>query len=566
MSVVFSTAHAIRKRMSVRKAAVAAAIIMAVICLAPMLVDEDESEAVTKDDFKVSMPLWHTDETNYVTIGNGHSKTFVIYIQNFSDHIMDVAFLDISFSSAIHGSEIYNLTLKEAGDPDEEDLLKVEFTISVDELARSMKDVMLQLGIFVTDLTDDSTEGKTIRFAVTVKSSFDMSGSYNKFFGIIDNTLPAPFDTSITPFFVTLFAILGIALVVIRLMIPRLGTMMEERGQPGNTRRGKALLTLGVIIIALMIFMDPGLKILGIDIEWYYWLDKVSLTVLIIVLAVTLWKIYMIVSESMLYRLGKLEDSRIDLTLLPIFAMFGKLFLWIGGLAAILHLYGIDLSGILVSAGIVTLGITLGAQSVISQFFSGMSLLLTRPFSRGEYIELNGQTYIVSKVKLMYTEFFGIDQDRIITMPNNVVASATIVNLSKYDKAYRLYIGFTIPYGIDVKKAEDIMLQLAEESDHVLHDYERYKKPSVKLIEFQPSGVELRLEVTIKDYARMRAIQSDLKKELYVKLAENGIYAPFNRLDVTILNLDNEGNLKATVGLEAAPDKVPEGDGNLDKA
>ena len=540
MSVVFSTGRAIRKGMNAKGVAVAVAVIMAAMCLVPMLAED--GEAVTEDDFKVSMPLWYTDEPNHVTIGNGHSKSFIIYIQNFSEHIMDVAFINLILGNNVSGSEIRNLTLMGAGDPNGGDLLKVEYTLSVDELSRSYKSVPVRLNIMLTDLTDDSMKSKTLIFDVTVTSSFDMSGSYNRFFGIFPNTLPAPFDTSVTPFVVTLLVILGIAGVVIRMLIPRLEAMMSEHATERTTRRGKILITLGVLIIALMIFMDPGLKILGISLEWYYYLDKISLTVLTIVLAVTIWKIYMIVSESMLYRLGKIEDSRVDLTLLPIFAMFGKLFLWIGGLAIILHLYGIDLSGILVSAGIVTLGITLGAQSVISQFFSGMSLLLTRPFSRGEYIELNGQTYIVSKVKLMYTEFFGVDQDRIITMPNNAVAAATIVNLSKYDRAYRLYIGFTIPYGIDVDKAEEVMLQLAEESEHVVHNYEKYKKPAVRLIEFQPSGVELRLEVTIKDYARMRVIQSDLKKELYIKLAENGIHAPYNRLDVTILNYENENN------------------------
>ena len=540
MSAVFSTGRAIRRRMNAKRVAIAAAVIMAAMCLVPMLAED--GEAVTEDDFKVSMPLWYTDEPNHVTIGNGHSKSFIIYIQNFSEHIMDVAFINLIFGKNVSGSEIRNLTLMGAGDPNGGDLLKVEYTLSVDELSRSYKSVPVQLNILLTDLTDDSMKSKALIFDVTVKSSFDMSGSYNRFFGIIPNTLPAPFDTSVTPFVVTLLVILGIAGIVIKMLIPRLEAMMSEHATERTTRRGKILITLGVLIIALMIFMDPGLKILGISLEWYYYLDKISLTVLTIVLAVTIWKIYMIVSESMLYRLGKIEDSRVDLTLLPIFAMFGKLILWIGGVGTILHLYGIDLSGILVSAGIVTLGITLGAQSVISQFFSGMSLLLTRPFSRGEYIELNGQTYIVSKVKLMYTEFFGVDQDRIITMPNNAVAAATIMNLSKYDRAYRLYIGFTIPYGIDVAKAEEIMLQLAEESDHVLHNYEKYKKPAVRPIEFQPSGVELRLEVTIKDYARMRVIKSDLKKELYIKLAENGIHAPYNRLDVTILNYENENN------------------------
>ena len=123
-------------------------------------------------------------------------------------------------------------------------------------------------------------------------------------------------------------------------------------------------------------------------------------------------------------------------------------------------------------------------------------------------------------------------------MPNNVAASLTSVNMSKYDKAYRLYIFFQIPYDVEVKKAEEVMLQFAEESKYVVHDYTKYKKPIVKLIEFQDAGVLLRLDVTIADYAKKPTIQSEMKKELYVKLAESGIEAPYNRLEVKVL--DNE--------------------------
>jgi len=116
--------------------------------------------------------------------------------------------------------------------------------------------------------------------------------------------------------------------------------------------------------------------------------------------------------------------------------------------------------------------------------------------------------------------------------------------MTKYDRSYRLYIFIQIPYDIEIEKAEKVLLEVAEESDLVLHDNTRYKKPAVKLIEFQDSGIQLRLDVTIKDYASRPTIQSNIKKELYVRLAENGIEMPYNRLEVKIL--DDAADEKST--------------------
>ena len=527
-----------------KKAAILSlAILMTAACLMP-LGTANETDALEPTDYKVSTPGYFTGDDGAIdiAIGNGHSRTVTVYVQNYTSSILDVAFYTIDGTRDVHGETIENLTLMPAGDAQNRDLIKQPFTISVKDVTASHKDARVALNIFITNLEDDSYSIHTIKFNVDVVSSFDTSGSFNKFLGIIDNTLPEPFDNPIVPFIVTLAIFFIIALLVIKLCVPALSGMLNETTSDKDRKRFKTLLTLGVMIATIALFIDPGLKILGADINWIYLVNKISMTLLVVTLALTIWKVYMIVVESMLTKLGKMDDSKIDLSLMPLFAMFGKLFLWIGGAAAILHIFDMDLSGILISAGIVTLGITLGAQSVLSQFFSGIILLLTRPFSKGDYVLINDVTHIVKDVKLMYTEFLGDEKDRIITMPNNAVASATIVNMSKYDKAYRLYINFQIPYDVDIKKAEEIVLQIAEENEHVLHDYNRYKRPVVKLIEFQDAGIELRLDVTIRDFAKKPTIQSDLKKELYVKLAENGIEAPYNRLDVRILDNVPEDN------------------------
>lgn len=515
------------------------ALMILMVCILP-LSNSEETDALEPTDYKVSTPgFFFDDEGNIdIAIGNGHSRTVMIYVQNYTDHVLDVAFFSFEGSSDIYGETVKNVTLMPAGDSERRDIVKEPYTISVKDVTPSRKDVRVTLTLFVTDISDDSYDIHAIKFKVDVVSSFDTAGSFNKFLGIIDNTLEEPFDKPIVPFLVTLMIYFVLALLIVRLCIPAITSLLSESASDKEKKRIKTLLFLGTMIITLSLFMDPGLKILGADINWIYLVNKITMTILVITLALTIWKIYMIVMESALTRLGKVDDSKIDLSLLPLFAMFGKLFLWVGGTAAILHIYGMDLSGILVSAGIVTLGITLGAQSVLSQFFSGIALLLTRPFSAGDYIEINGETHIVKKVGLMYTEFMGDERDRIITMPNNVAASLTSVNMSKYDKAYRLYIFFQIPYDVEVKKAEEVMLQFAEESKYVVHDYTKYKKPIVKLIEFQDAGVLLRLDVTIADYAKKPTIQSEMKKELYVKLAESGIEAPYNRLEVKVL--DNE--------------------------
>lgn len=526
-----------------KKAAILSlAILMTAACLMP-LGTANETDALEPTDYKVSTPgFFLGDDAISISIGNGHSRTIMIYVQNFTDYVLDVAFYSILGSADVYADEVLNLTLMPAGDPEGRDLIKQPYNIYVKEVTSSHNDARVALEVFVTNLFDDSYSIHTIKFDVDVISAFDTSGSFNRFLGFIDNTLPAPFDAPLVPFLVTLVVFFVLALLVIRLCIPALSTLLNETTSHKDRKRFKTLLTLTVMIATVALFIDPGLKILGADINWIYVVNKIAMTVLVVVMAIAIWKVYMIITESILTKLGKMEDSKVDLTLLPLFAMFGKLFLWVGGCAAILHIYGMDLSGILISAGIVTLGITLGAQSVLSQFFSGIILLLTRPFSKGDYVLINDVTHIVKDVKLMYTEFLGDEKDRIITMPNNAVASATIVNMSKYDKAYRLYINFQIPYDVDIKKAEEIVLQIAEENEHVLHDYNRYKRPVVKLIEFQDAGIELRLDVTIRDFAKKPTIQSDLKKELYVKLAENGIEAPYNRLDVRILDNVPEDN------------------------
>ena len=202
---------------------------------------------------------------------------------------------------------------------------------------------------------------------------------------------------------------------------------------------------------------------------------------------------------------------------------------------AVLAAFGVDLAGIMVSAGVVSLGITLGAQSTLNQFFSGIVLLATRPFRSGDFVKINDTTYIVKKVKLMYTEFKNWDGDQVVTMPNNTVSSATILNLTKGNPWTRISVFIDVAYGSDIDLCKKCLVEGAKKHPHVISDG-RVTPPSPRLQEFAASGITFKLAVWVDDYDNSSVYAGQVRELIYKELVDNGVEIPYNRLQIDILS------------------------------
>jgi small-conductance mechanosensitive channel len=205
--------------------------------------------------------------------------------------------------------------------------------------------------------------------------------------------------------------------------------------------------------------------------------------------------------------------------------------------------FGVDLQGILMSAGVVSLGITLGAQNVLSQFFSGILILVNRPFRNGDFLKINDKVYIVRKVRLMYTEFKNWAGDEIITMPNNVVTSATISNMTKGDAVCRQYVYFSVAYGTDLNKAQRVMVEAARKCELVIED--RDHDIGTRITNFLASGVELRLSVYTPTFDDTSDAAGRLRGLVYEAFAENDIEIPYDRVQIDILSDRTENVTKS---------------------
>lgn len=90
---------------------------------------------------------------------------------------------------------------------------------------------------------------------------------------------------------------------------------------------------------------------------------------------------------------------------------------------------GVDVSGIITLASVLTLAVSLAVENALANVFGGFTLLYTQPFHSGDFVEIAGQAGTVQEIGLAYTKLTTGD-NKMISIPNSAVTAAQIVNYS----------------------------------------------------------------------------------------------------------------------------------------
>ncbi len=502
-----------------------------------------DSDAAEQSDVIVNV-----DGSGYsitLDMDSGTSKTATLYITNNSDSYLslDVPTYDsdlISSSAKITVNGAESNLIYPKGDSDGRHIAVVTITVSVDRLTDTQT-VEGNLTLRFTDVTVESTDGsnvfeRQVPFTVNVNSVYTSEGSYNQFFGLFPNTLPAPLNEPWFTAVVTLVLWIVITIVVCELVIPQLTKIVGSRKTATEKKKLTQTLTKTISVLMFVVAVNECLNIIGTSAEIMSMVSTWSLVLYVLIGSVLAWQVYIFLVTAIINGLDDAVDvDGIDSSLIPLFRLIGKVVICVFAATIILAAFGVDLAGIMVSAGVITLGITFGAQEIISQFFSGIVLLSTRPFKKGDYISLNGTTYIVHKVRIMYTEFENWDRDQIVTMPNNAVTSATMINYTKGDPRTRIFIYVSVAYDADLTLAKELMIKAANMHPHVIKD-KSCVPPNTRLTNFLDSGIEYRLACYVDDYDLSAHYAGQIREIIYKLFKDNGVEIPYNRLQIDILS------------------------------
>ncbi len=121
---------------------------------------------------------------------------------------------------------------------------------------------------------------------------------------------------------------------------------------------------------------------------------------------------------------------------------------------------GIDVSGIVALASVLTLAVSLAVQDLLTNLVSGLTLLHTKPFVADDYVEVAGQSGTVKEVGLTYTKLITPD-NRIVSIPNSSVVSAEIVNYT-VTGTRRVDITISASYDDDTDKVLEALKEAAQ--------------------------------------------------------------------------------------------------------
>jgi small conductance mechanosensitive channel len=204
-----------------------------------------------------------------------------------------------------------------------------------------------------------------------------------------------------------------------------------------------------------------------------------------------------------------------------------KAVLFLGVLIALSQL-GIQLGPLLAGLGVAGFIIGFALQDTLSNFASGMMILIYRPFDVGDIIEAGGVTGKVSQMSLVSTTVLTFDNQKLV-VPNNKIWGDVIRNVTS-QRMRRIDMTFGIGYGDDIAHAERVLGEIVQKDKRVLED----PQPVIKLHNLGDSSVDfiVRPWVLTADYWD---VYWDITRKVKERFDAEGISIPFPQRDVHLI-------------------------------
>ena len=208
-----------------------------------------------------------------------------------------------------------------------------------------------------------------------------------------------------------------------------------------------------------------------------------------------------------------------------------------------LSIAGINVTGLAVVAGALSVGIGFGLQSIANNFVSGIILLFERPIKAGDFVTVGDVEGFVKKISIRATEIETLDnQDMLV--PNSELISGRVTNWVLHNPYGRLRIRVGVAYGSDINKVKQILEAVSHENKSVITDG-RVSPPKALFMGFGDSALEFELRVRIFDIKKRYDVVSELNFKIDEEFQKNHIIIPFPQRDIHIKDWSPESKEKS---------------------
>lgn len=213
-----------------------------------------------------------------------------------------------------------------------------------------------------------------------------------------------------------------------------------------------------------------------------------------------------------------LNKSKMDQTLVTFLANIVYAILLIFVIIAAIGKLGVQTTSLVAIIGAAGLAVGLALQGSLSNFASGVMLILFRPFKVGDVVIAAGTEGKVEEVGIFNTVILTSDNKKVI-IPNTPIAGGAITNFSAMPTR-RIELSVAVPANSEIAKVRQLLQSIIDADERILKD----PAPAIVIEDANPDGIKFGIYPHVKN-ADMGAVQASLTETIKLKLTEQGIWS-----------------------------------------
>lgn len=202
--------------------------------------------------------------------------------------------------------------------------------------------------------------------------------------------------------------------------------------------------------------------------------------------------------------------------------------MWILTVIIVADALGIPTTSLVALVSVVGLALSLSVQNIMSNLFSGITLLITKPFVAGDFVDIAGKTGTIKSLGLFYTMMDTVD-NMVINIPNGDVTAASIINYSR-EALRRVDMKFCASYDDATEAVKAAILEAAAEDARIIAE----PAPFIALSQYKDSCIEyvVRLWCKNSDYWD---VYFGMNERVRSAFDRNGISMTYEHMNVHII-------------------------------
>jgi len=326
--------------------------------------------------------------------------------------------------------------------------------------------------------------------------------------------------------FVIFFFAIRVVIFIIEKIALRLTKKTKTDLDDQLLKRSSMPITALALLISLRITFEEVVLSGGISSA----LNSLVYSLMVIFLAILAYVIVDVLVISSLKVLTRKTKSKIDDSIITLFHSALNIALIVISLLYILQLWGIEITPLLATLGVAGLAVALALQPILSNIFSGASIILDQSVRSQDLVYLgDGTKGKVEKVGLRSTRIRTFDNELVI-IPNNKLADSTIQNVALPEPKTRVVIPFSVAYGSKIDEVKKLIKKEVESIELV----SKTEDVVIRFIEMADSSLNFNVYFYVDSFENRANATDEANTRIYNALNKANIGIPFPQLDVNL--------------------------------